>query len=506
MESIPDVLRHSARREPDRPAIIAGEAQLTYRELAGGVENLAGGLTDLGVEPGDRVALIMPNCPQFILSYMAAARLGAPVVPINPVLAPAEAAYVLDDCGASAVLALEQTAPLAQNGIAASEGDPALIVSGDEIPVGAHDFAALMAARDAWLPEPPTAGDVVALMYTAGTTGRPKGARLTHRNLLFDAHASIEAVAMTADDVFLSVLPLFHSFGATVCMIIPITLAATTALVPRFDALQVLRAIAETRATLFPGVPSMFTVLAGLSGTPGVDLSSLRLCISGGAALPRELTPAFEERYGTVLVEGYGPTEASPVVCVNRSRESRKIGSVGPPLPRVEVEIRDDEGNVRKVGEIGEICVRGGNVMAGYWRDPERSEAAIRDGWLYTGDLGHVDEDGYVYIVDRKTDMIIVSGLNVYPREVEDVVRRMPQIRDCAVVGGRSQIRGEVVTAWIEPHEGREVRTEAVIEHCSEHLARYKVPRRVNVVESLPRSAIGKVLKRELRARQTARS
>jgi len=500
-DSLPVALQQTARTHPDRTALIAGEHTMTWAEVAGAVEALAAGLMELGIRPGDSVALVLPNCPQFVLSYMATVRLGARVVPINPVLAPEEAIHIAGDSGSRAVIALEPTAPLAVAAAGACDRMEHLIVSGEELPDAAVDFHALMAADTTSLPDPPDAGEVAALLYTSGTTGRPKGAQLTHANLVSNASASIEAVDMGEDDIFLGVLPLFHAFGATVNMVIPVVVGATVVLVPRFEPLPVVEEIERTHATIFCGVPSMFAVLAALKTERSPDLSSLRLCISGGAALPRELTPIIEERYETTLLEGYGPTEASPVVSVNRTRESRKIGSVGPPLPGVEVEIRDESGQRMKVGEIGEICVRGPNVMLGYWQDPEKTANTIRDGWLYTGDLGHVDEDGYIYIVDRKTDMIIVGGLNVYSREVEDVIRLLPEVRDVAVVSCASRLRGEVVGAFIEVHEGHEADEQRIIEHCSEHLARYKVPRQIHFMRELPRSAIGKVLKRELRGR-----
>lgn len=500
MDSLGCALRETTERCPDRTAVIAGSARISYRELAGAVEATAAGLLARGIEPGERVALILPNCPQFVISWMACARLGAFAVPLNPILAAEEAAYILGDAGAQALITLDQLLPMASGAAKAAGCVKHVIVAGESVPEGAVSLGALMASASEGLPEPPGGDSVAALLYTSGTTGRPKGAMLTHRNLLFDAMASREAVSMTEDDIFLGVLPLFHSFGSTVCMVIPIVMGATIVLVPRFDALSVLEAIEATRATIFPAVPSMFAVLAGLKSERSFDVGSLRLCISGGAALPPELTPAFEERYKTTLLEGYGPTEASPVVSVNRSRETRKIGTVGPPLPGVEVEIRDGDRPL-PVDEIGEICVRGENVMAGYWQDDAKTREAIRDGWLYTGDLGHVDEDGYITIVDRKTDMIIVGGLNVYPREVEEVIRRLPAIRDCAVVGGRSRLRGETVVAYVELCEDHEIEADDIIEHCSNCLARYKVPRRVEIVEELPRSVTGKVLKRELRGR-----
>ena len=501
MDSIPVVLQQTAARVPERPAIFFGEQTINYAQLAATVERVAAGLAGLGIGQGDRVALLLPNCPQFVYASLAAARLGAMAVPMNPILAPEEVAYILEDSGAKVVVAVEKTAPLALAMAQRCECVEHCIVAAERVPEGALDFRTLVVEDTSGLPEPPGAEEVAVLQYTSGTTGRPKGAMLTHANLLADAAASAEAVQMNEQDVFLAVLPLFHVFGATVTMIIPITLGAASAHIPRFEPLPVLQTIERTGVTIFCGVPSMFAVLAALKGQHGPDLSTLRLCISGGAALPRDLTPIIEQRYDTTLLEGYGPTEAAPVISCNRTRDSRKIGSVGPPLPSVEVQIRDEAGAEVKVGEIGEICARGPNIMRGYWQDPEKTAGTIRDGWLYTGDLGHVDADGYIYIVDRKTDMIIVGGLNVYPREVEDVIRLFPAVHDVAVVGSSSRLRGETVAAFIELGEGGSLDEREIIEHCSEHLARYKVPRTIHFMHELPRSATGKVLKRELRAR-----
>ncbi|MGD9495316.1 MAG: long-chain fatty acid--CoA ligase [Armatimonadota bacterium] len=503
MDSLSQMLRATAHRRPDAPALRAASTSVTWAQLAGAVETVAGGLHELGMRRGDRLGMILPNCPQFVITYFATVRLGAIAVPVNPLLAPVEVAYIAQDAGMRMMVAAEHTAPLAQAAAAQCPALEQLVVVGETVPDGAVDFAALMAARPGEMPEPGAGEDVAALLYTSGTTGRPKGAMLTHRNLIANAAACVEAIDVCADDIFLAVLPLFHSFGATVCMITPVLAGCAAVLVPRFEPLPVLEVIERERVTIFAGVPSMFAWLAGLKGAPSFDTSSLRLCISGGAPLPIEIVEPFEARYQTTLVEGYGPTEASPVVSVNRSLQARKLGSVGPPLPGVEVRICDDEGRDLPPGEVGEVWVRGPNVMKGYWRAPEQTAETMRAGWLLTGDLGRVDEDGYLYIVDRKKDLIIVGGLNVYPREVEDVIRRLPEVRDCAVIGVRSPMHGERVKAFIELHEGQSLDTERVLTHCHEHLARYKVPRALEVVDALPRSATGKVLKRELRARES---
>jgi len=294
-------------------------------------------------------------------------------------------------------------------------------------------------------------------------------------------------------------LPLFHSFGATVCMILPLLAGAEIVLQTAFAPLPVLEALEKQEVTVFAGVPAMFAVLTKCRTSREYDLRSLRACISGGAPLPLEVLSGFQERYGVVLVEGYGPTEASPVVSANPPQGVQKPGSVGLPILGVEVRIVDDAGQDLPTGEVGEIIVAGDNVMQGYWQDATATAEAIKDGWLYTGDLGKLDADGYLYIVDRKKDMIIVGGTNVYPREVEDVIARMPQVAEVAVVGRPDSVRGERVRAVIVPAEGIELSAEQVISHSRQHLAPFKVPRIVEFRESLPKSALGKVLKRELR-------
>jgi long-chain acyl-CoA synthetase len=491
---------------PDRPAIIFGETTITYARLADSVDRLAAGLRNLGVEAGDRVALVMPNCPQFAMVYFATVRLGAVVVPFNPMLTPPEAGYIVADSGAKVIAAVGVTAPLAA---AIAEQTPDLqhvIVSGDELPEGAISFEELLATEPDNLPDPPGAEDLAALIYTSGTTGKPKGAMLTHGNLICNAEACVEGIGLGDDDIMFATLPLFHSYGALACMILAVFAGVPLVVVPKFENLAALEALERGRVTFFPAVPSMFAMLAQVKTERDFDLSSLRRCLSGGAALSAEIAQAFEARWGCPILEGYGPTEASPVVSVNRSVADNKPGSVGPPLPGVEVDIRDDDDRPLPVGEVGEICVRGGNVMQGYWNDVEQTAATLKGEWLLTGDLGRVDEDGHIYIVDRKKDLIIVGGLNVYPREVEDCILEMPQVRDVAVIGMKTPLHGERVRACIELHEGEELDPHAVVEHCAGKLAHFKTPRWVDIFDQLPRTTLGKVLKRELRDIPTQRA
>ncbi len=490
MDSLSHALLRSAGRVPQRPAIVFGETTISYEQLAAAVERLAGGLHALGIGKGDRVAIVMPNCPQFTMAYFAITRLGAVAVPFNPMLTLGEAGYILADSGAKTVVAVAVTAPLAVGLAEQTPGVEHVIISGDETPEGALSFEALLASEATELPEPPERGDLAALLYTSGTTGRSKGAMLSHGNLLTNAEQAFAGVDLNDDDIIFATLPYFHSYGALVCMILPVFAGIPAVVVPKFASLPVLQALEARRATFFPAVPSMFAVLAAVKTERTFDLSALRKCVSGGAPLTAQIQEGFEARYGSPIMEGYGPTEASPVISFNPSVEARKAGSVGPPLPGVEVDIRDDDGVPVPVGEVGEIWARGDNIMQGYWNDEQQT---------LTGDMGRVDEDGYLFIVDRKKDLIIVGGLNVYPREVEDCILSLEQVRDVAVVGMKSPMHGERVRACIELHEDQELDPHTVVECCSERLAHYKVPRWVDIFDQLPRNTIGKVLKRELR-------
>lgn len=493
-------LQRTAGAHADRPALTLGDRTLTYQEFAHAVAACAAGLADVGVRPGQRVAIIFPNCPQFVISYFATLQLGATVVPLHCLQGPEEIMHVIADAGAETLIGLDVFCPLMQ---AVREHVPTLrrvVVSGEQSLPDAHDFGALLQPPSGPVPfHPASPDDLAVLIYTSGTTGRPKGAMLTHDNLLFDADACCEVISVTEQDVFGTVLPLFHSFGATVCMILPILQGAHSVLIPRFSPLTVLETLEAARVTVFAGVPSMYAVMLQMKTDREFDLSAMRLGVSGGAPLPVEVLHGFEQRFGVYMLEGYGPTEASPVVSVNRLDGTRKVGTVGPPLPGVSVKVVDEELSEAPLGEPGEVCVAGRNVMQGYWNDPERTAETIRDGWLLTGDMGTLDEDGFLSIVDRKKDMIIVGGMNVYPREVEDVIFKLSPVADASVVGAPSRLRGEDVVAFIQLKEGARLDADTVIAHCKEHLANYKVPRRVEFRDELPRSLVGKVLKRALR-------
>lgn len=494
-----ELLSLAAQRHGSRPALTGGERTLSYAETDQLATALAASLTQLGVGPGDRVAIHLPNCPQFVLSYFAAARLGAIAVPINTLLAEDEIAFILDDAGACALITMEPLTKASVPAFAQVQATKHLIVSGPSSVPGAVSFEQLLTPPSAPPHLPDTDPDAVAVIkYTSGTTGRQKGAMLTHRNLIFEARACAEAIHVGPDDVFITVLPLFHCFGATVCMVLPLLVGAHSVLVPKFTGANCLGAIQAHRATVFAGVPAMFGLMLRASAEGQFDIRSLRICVSGGAPITKEVFLGFEQRFGVDMLEGYGPTEASPVVSVNPLRGPRKLGSVGPPLPGVEVSIRGEDRRELPVGEIGEICVRGPNVMAGYWRNPEATAEAIVDGWLYTGDMGRVDEDGYLYISGRKKELIIVGGMNVYPREIEEVIEQLPAVAEVAVIGCQDALRGETPVAFVVPKPGQTLTETEVVNYCRERLATYKVPSRVIFRDQFARNATGKIIKQAL--------
>lgn len=508
-----DLLARSAGRVPHRPALVFRERRLLYADLLAGVRRIGGRLQALGVTHGDRVLLVLPNIPEFGASYLGILAAGATVVPLNPQLKADEVRYVLEDAQPTAIICSHPVYPLLQaarqglgRAVAALVPDAPAdgVARGDVGAAGSPDV-------EGFAPPPIQPSDVAACLYTSGTTGRPKGTLLTHGNLLANIESFRQILPLTEEDVFLTVLPLFHAFAATVMFLQPLSVGATIVLEPRFVPDIILQAIAQHRVTHFAGVPSMFAMLANLprpvpSATGGdslgaADFSAWRLCISGGAPLPPAVLAAFEAKFGVPIYEGYGPTECSPVLTVNPPLGVRKIGSVGPAIPQVELRVVDDLGNPLPAGEVGEIVARGPNVMQGYLNRPEETAEVLRDGWFHTGDLGRVDQDGYYYILDRKKDMIIVGGLNVYPREVEQVLGSHPAVAEAAVIGVPDAVRGEVPKALIVLRDAQTAGPQEILQWCRQRLANYKVPRTVEFVPQLPKTATGKIIKALLKAR-----
>lgn len=498
------ILRESARAHPDAPLLHLGDRAWTHREVDAIAGRVAAGLLARGLRRGDRVAVQLPNVPEFVFAYFGILKAGLVMVPMNPLLRPPEVAYQLGESAAR--LLITQVASIEQ-ALAAAAGHPELTlavvgdapVDGDRPILGFDD---LLADPEEPPLAPTAAGDTALIIFTSGTTGRPKGAELTHVQLYLNCTHAGRLGELDADDVVVAVLPFFHVFGLSSVLNAAIRWGSALVLVPRFDPGDVLRAIDRHRATVLPGVP---TVFAGLLApdTASYDVSSLRLGLSGGAALSPAHLRAFEEKFpSTTVLEGYGLTECASVATFNISRAARKIGSIGTPLWGTEMRLVDDGAPVRGTGpdHVGEIELRGHHVMKGYAGRPDATSAVLRDGWLATGDLAYVDDDGYYFIVDRKKDVIVRGGYNVYPREVEDALTRHPDVAEAAVVGRPDERLGEEVVAFVVARPGAEPGPGDLIAFAKEHVAAYKYPRHIAVVAALPRGATGKVLKSELPA------
>lgn len=479
----------SAARHAAKTAVFWGDDLFTYRHLAAQSRHIARRLVgELGVQPGDRVALWLNNCPEFISALFGALQAGAVVVPVNCFLKADEVAYILDDSG-SRVLVTEAAMQAAVAKLTATRPDLRVLDKASLPPADAPDPGFTSVARDQ--------EDLAVLIYTSGTTGHPKGAMLTHGNLLHNVGSCRQVLEAVDVDRFALVLPMFHSFMLTVCILLPLLVGGSIVLVrslhpPNNLLLEILR----HRATVLPAIPQLFRALAGVPPPPNL---SLRLCISGAAPLPVDTLLKFNARWPARLIEGYGLSEASPVVSLNPIRGVQKPGSIGLPIPEVEISIRDEAGRELPRGQVGELCVRGGNVMRGYWQRPEETASTLRDGWLYTGDVGYMDVDGYTFITDRKKDMLLVNGINVYPREIEEVIYRFPGVKEAAVVGRPDPRRGEQPVAFVALNDGQTLDPHALHAFLKEHLADYKLPRLILQVPTLPRNSTGKVLKTELR-------
>ncbi|WEO99419.1 long-chain fatty acid--CoA ligase [Streptomyces sp. FXJ1.172] len=497
MANLADFLVDTARRLPDHPALRLGTATTSYAELDRLSAQAAALLRTEGLRTGDRVALMLPNVPEFVVLYYAVLRAGGIVVPLNPLLKERETAYHLQDSGA--VLLFEWHA-------APGEGTAGARAAGvRHLAVEPAAFAGELARLEPQYEVTAAAGDDIAvLLYTSGTTGRPKGAALTHAGLRHNTEVNVHEVQqMTSQDVIVGCLPLFHIFGQTCTMNVAVHCGASLTLVPRFEPGAVLDAIARDRATVFEGVPTMYAALLQHAGAADADVSSLRTCLSGGASLPVEVLHGFERRFGCMVLEGFGMSETSPVVTFNHPDRPRKPGSIGTPIRDVEVRLLDETGRDVAEGEVGELAVRGPNVMKEYWNRPEDTAAAIPDGWLRTGDLGRRDEDGYLYIVDRKKDLIIRGGYNVYPREIEEVLHEHPAVALAAVLGVPDERLGEEVAAAVVLRPGVQADAEELQQFVRDRVAAYKYPRRLWVTDALPMGPSGKILKREITAPAT---
>lgn len=518
--NLASAIAHHARQRPTAEAVVCGPRRLTYAELDALAGCVANGLYTLGLEPGDHVALTCPNLPYFPIVYFGILKAGCVVVPLNVLFKPREIAYHLQDSDARAYFCFEGTPelPMGQWGREAFdqvEGcrhfvrlpvDPTALAA----PGGERTLAGFIGPEPAEFPLVPTRGDDTAvILYTSGTTGQPKGAELTHANLFLNAFVtsalgrSFFDHAPGARNASLVTLPLFHSFGQVTQMAVAALQGSTIVLLPRFEPAAVLDAMRCERVGHWAGVPTMFWTLLEHVNATNADVGdirgTLRFCTSGGAAMPVELMRRFEDTFGVRILEGYGLSETSPVATFNHVERPSKPGTVGTPILGVEVAVVDDQDRPVPPGEVGEVVIRGHNIMKGYYKRPAETAEAMRGGWFHTGDLGRIDADGYLAIVDRKKDMIIRGGFNVYPREIEEVLMTHPGVSLCAVVGVPDERLGEEVKAFVVRAAGAEVTEAALVEWCRRELAAYKVPRLVEFRDSLPMTATGKVLKRALR-------
>jgi long-chain acyl-CoA synthetase len=491
-ENLATLLTETAQRHGDRPAFRLDETVLTYAALDEASARVAGLLRERGVAPGDRVGIMLPNVPEFPVIYYGILRAGAVVVPMNVLLKGREVGFYVADPGVELLFAWHECGDAAREG-AGEAGAEAIVVGADELAglLDAAEPAREVARREA--------GDTAVILYTSGTTGKPKGAELTHGNLCRNVEISaIGLTKLTEEDILLGALPLFHSFGQTCSMNSAVRTGACLDLLPRFDATRALELIDRDGITVFQGVPTMYYALLNHPERGRYDTSTLRLCVSGGAALPVEVLHGCEKAFGATILEGYGLSETSPVASFNQLGQERKAGSIGTPIEGVEMKVVDDDDNELAPGEVGELVIRGHNIMKGYWNRPDATAEAMRGGWFHSGDMARMDEDGYFFIVDRKKDMILRGGYNVYPREVEEVLYEHPAVLEAAVVALPDERLGEEVGAAIALKPGAEADSEELRDFVKQRVAAYKYPRRIWFVEALPKTATGKILKREI--------
>ena len=505
-------LHDTAQRLGEKPAYFFMDKASTYAELDGAVTRFASGLERLGVKKGDHIALLLGNSPHFVISLYGALRLGATVIPINPIYTADEIGYILSNGDVKTIVGLDLMLPLAEKmhhhlpmiehfiicesgQSQATEEDLSKLTLGSKM----KPFTHVVGLGNINYQAPDVNDDDVAIiLYTSGTTGKPKGAMLTHQNLYSNAKDVSDYLRMNEDDRVITALPMFHVFCLTVALNAPLMNGGTLLIVPRFSPAEVFKIAKDFEATVFAGVPTMYNFLLQYPEGNPQDLKSLRLCISGGASLPVALLENFERKFNVMISEGYGLSEASPVTCFNPLDRPRKAGSIGTSIVNVENKVVNELGDEVAPGEVGELIVRGPNVMAGYYKMPEESAATIRDGWLYTGDLARMDDEGYFYIVDRKKDMIIVGGYNVYPREVEEVLYNHPEVVEVAVLGVPDPNLGEAVRCYVVT-KNPELTIEDLYEYCRERLAKYKVPNSIEFLEELPKNTTGKILRRALK-------
>lgn len=505
------LVEQTAAKHPDLNAVHFYGRKFTYRQMVGAMNQVANVLVAIGVKPGDRVALMMPNCPQYPMAYYGILKAGGIVVQVNPLYVENEIEYICNNSGATVMIVSDVLYPKVAGARAKTGLEHVFVSKLMQVPFGPEAKSLEEAMAGAAYTDPGVevdADSVAVLQYTGGTTGVSKGAMLTHVNLVANVvqvQEWFKPIEMQpGEERMLTILPLFHSYGMTCCMNFGFARGSELILLPKFDLKEVMETIKATRPTSFPGVPTMYVAVNSFPNAEEYGVGSIQVCNSGGAAAPVEVINTFEKRFGAVITEGYGLSEASPVTHCNPVSGLRKVGSIGPAYPDTDCRIVDVETGTREmgVGETGELIIRGPQVMKGYWNMPEETERALRtfesETWLYTGDIGKMDEDGYFYITDRKKDMIIVSGFNVYPRDVEEALYKHPAVQEAVVAGVPDAYQGESVKAYVVLKAGQSLTAEELDKHCRTQLAAYKIPRLYEFREALPKSAVGKVLRRVL--------
>lgn len=497
--TIGEILASKAAGSPDKVFMYYEDIEKTYAEMDGIVDKVVNELLSLGLKKGDSVCLLMTNIPEFICMFLGNARLGTVTCPINPALKSDELEFIINDSDAKIIVVESMLAPNVRKIRDRLKKLEQVVVVGGGEEGNELSFDKLLSYSPADRPDTDVnEDDVAAIIYTSGTTGKPKGAVLSHKNYIWDATVMAEQTKMTTEDRFMCILPLFHVNGQVVTVLGPLVVGASMVLVNRFSASKFFQTVDRYKPTAFSAVPTIYAMLLNTPGTEGYDLSSLRFCVCGAAPMPVEVFNRFEEAFNASILEGYGLSEGTCASSVNPLDGKRKVGSIGLPFPGQEMKIVDASGNELPPGERGEIVIRGPNVMQGYYNNPQATEDTIRDGWLHTGDMGYIDEDGYFYISGRIKEMIIRGGENIYPKEIEEYIYQHEAVAEAAVVGAPDEFYGEEVKAFIVLKDGKQATEDEMLNFCREKMAKYKCPKTIAFIKELPKTPTGKIQKRKL--------
>jgi len=496
--TVKELISSQAKALPDKVFMYYKDITKTFKELNDISNRIGNGLLSLGIKKGDRVTLLIPNKPEFVYAWFGLMKIGAIMVPINTQFKPDEIKYIINNSEANTIITtgsfqetvikMKNDMPLLKNIIVSEPKDKAGIVPFDNI----------LSTNSSEPDVPVDEYDYASFIYTSGTTGYPKGVIDTHHNYIANAHQIVEAADFTEKDRAMLILPLFHCNAQVVTVLAPMYAGASFVLMEGFSPKEFLPAIDRYKPSTFSGVPTVYAILNSLPDAEKYDLSSLRFVICGAAPMPVEVFTTFEKKYKAFILEGYGLSEATCASIINPLKGKRKIGSIGKPLNGQEIKILDDNNNELPQGQIGEICIKGDVVMVGYYKNPEATASAIKNGWLHTGDLGYIDEEGYFYIIGRKKEMIIRGGENIYPKEIEEVLYKYPKVQDAAVVGIPDPKWGEEVFAFLVPKQGAQISEQEITAFLKEKIADYKIPKRFVFLDNFPKTATGKIQKNKL--------